>query len=77
MSRKNEVFPNRLINGKAAASYLGIDVVTLNRWVHEGIIPFVKLGKSNPRYDLRDLDKLIEDGKKTYSPLKVEDLKLK
>jgi excisionase family DNA binding protein len=50
----------RLLSVREAAKYLGTTPKTLysKAWRHE--IPFVKLGRSL-RFDIRELDKLIEE----------------
>lgn len=53
----------RLVTAKVAASYLGIRPKTLWEWVNRGVLPQVSIPGSKPKYDLRDLEKLIEKHK--------------
>lgn len=50
----------RLLTAKQAAQYLGIRPKTFWEWTNKGVIPAVKIPGANPRYDLRDLEALIE-----------------
>jgi excisionase family DNA binding protein len=52
----------RLMTVREAAQYLAVPVATLYTRVWRREIPFVKLGRSL-RFDLRDLDELIEKSK--------------
>lgn len=55
--------PNRLLNTREAAAYLGLGVSTLNRWRCEGSpLEYVVLGTSAVRYRQYDLDAFIEAG---------------
>ena len=54
----------RLLSATQAANYLGVDTKTLWEWVNTGLIPQVKFPGRRPRYDIQDLDKLIEENKK-------------
>jgi excisionase family DNA binding protein len=56
---QNEV---RLLNVRDAARYLGATPATLYAKIWRREIPFVKFGRS-VRFDLRDLDALIEGSK--------------
>jgi excisionase family DNA binding protein len=59
----------RLLTVRQAAKYLGTTVSTLYSKVWRREIPFIKLGRS-VRFDLVDLDKLIEQSKvKPFEPL--------
>jgi excisionase family DNA binding protein len=51
----------RLLNVREAAQYLGTTAKTLYTKVWRREIPFVKLGRSL-RFDIRELDRLIEEG---------------
>lgn len=53
----------RLLTAKQAAEYLGIRPKTFWEWTSKGVIPAVKIPGANPRYDLRDLEALIEQHK--------------
>jgi len=52
----------RLLNVKEAARYLGTTPASLYSMVWRREVPFVKLGRSL-RFDVRDLEKLIEESK--------------
>ena len=52
----------RLLNIKEAADYLATTAGTLYQKVHNGTIPYVKIGRS-VRFDVNDLDELINDNK--------------
>jgi excisionase family DNA binding protein len=52
----------RLLNIKEAAGYLATTPGSLYQKVHNGTIPYVKIGRS-VRFDVNDLDKLINDNK--------------
>jgi excisionase family DNA binding protein len=52
----------RLMNIRDAARYLGTSPATLYTKVWRREIPFVKFGRS-VRFDLKDLDALIEESK--------------
>jgi len=56
---QNEV---RLLNVRDAARYLGTTPATLYTKIWRREIPFVKFGRS-VRFDLKDLDALIEGSK--------------
>ncbi len=61
----------RLLTGKQAADYLGIHPKTLWEWVNKGIIAQVKIQGANPKYDVRDLNRLIEQNKKYLTAVGV------
>ena len=50
----------RLLSGVEAARRLGIAPKTLWEWVQKGIIPQVKFPGTKVKYDIKDIDKLIE-----------------
>jgi excisionase family DNA binding protein len=52
----------RLLNVKEAALYIGSTPGTMYQRVHDGSIPFVKIGRS-VRFDKLDLDAFIEQKK--------------
>lgn len=51
-----------LLNVAEAGEVLGVSPWTIRRWVSQGRVPFVKLGKA-VRFDKEDLVKLIEQCK--------------
>lgn len=53
----------RLVPVEAAAEYLGVSRATVERLVHRGELPFVKIGGST-RYDVDDLDGYIESNRR-------------
>ena len=55
----------RLITQKDAAELLGISPKTLWLWTNGGLIPYIKLPGTRIKYDLFDLEQLIQDNKHT------------
>ena len=53
----------RLITQKEAAEYLGISPKTLWEWTERGILPKVEIPGTKSKYDLNDLEKLIQENK--------------
>lgn len=53
----------RLLTANQAAAHLGITPKTLWEWVNRGIIPQVKFPGAKPKYDIQDLDRIIEEHK--------------
>ena len=53
----------RLLTAKEAAEYLGIHPKTLWEWTDKGILPRVETPGTKPKYDLRDLENLIQQNK--------------
>ena len=49
----------RLVAAAEAGKYLGVSQWTIRRWKAQERIPFVRLGRAI-RYDLDDLDEMIE-----------------
>jgi len=49
----------RLINKKELAEYLSLSVFTIDTWVSQNRIPYVKMGR-RVLFDLDDVDKWIE-----------------
>jgi len=54
----------RLLTAKQAAKYLGIRPKTFWEWVNKGVIAQVRIPNAKPKYDIHDLDSLIEENKK-------------
>jgi len=52
----------RLLNVRQAAEYLGVKPTTLYDWVARRKVPFVKINGAL-RFDLPDLERLIESAK--------------
>ena len=48
-----------LITKKQAAAYLKISLPTLSKLINEGIIPFHRLGRSNLRFKISELEKSL------------------
>src|ERR1700687_1203600 len=61
----------RLLNIKEAARFLGTTEKTLYSRVWKREIVFVKIGRS-VRFDLRDLEQMIEDGKVTPQEFQID-----
>ena len=53
----------RLLTAKEAAQYLGIHTKTLWEWSRTSLIPMVKFPGKRIKYDIRDLDDLIDNNK--------------
>ncbi len=53
----------RLFTVKEAAAYLALSPITLYHLVHRRQIPFVKLRPKALRFDIGDLDKLVDKSK--------------
>jgi excisionase family DNA binding protein len=53
----------RLITQKEAAEYLGISTKTLWEWTEKGIVPRVEIPGTKSKYDLNDLENLIQENK--------------
>ncbi|MDQ2726808.1 MAG: helix-turn-helix domain-containing protein [Actinomycetota bacterium] len=53
----------RLVPVETAAAYLGVSRATIERLVHRGELPFVKVGGST-RYDVDDLDGYIDTNRR-------------
>ena len=59
MTRK--VTGPRLLNGKAAAAYLGVPYNTLRGWANSGTLPRIRVPHSRSLwFDLADLDQFID-----------------
>lgn len=58
----------RLINKEQLAKYLDISIHTVNAWVSDRKIPYVKMGRS-VKFDLKRIDKFIK--KNTVEPNEV------
>ena len=56
--RSMEATPSGLWNKQQAANYLGIAVNTLNHWICDRRIPFIKMG-SLVKFRKADLDRFI------------------
>lgn len=61
----------RLLTAKEAAIRLGITPKTLWEWVNRGIIPQVIFPGSKPKYDILDIDRIIEQYKSFSQASKV------
>jgi excisionase family DNA binding protein len=53
----------RLYTVQEAATYLGVSETTLRKFHREGAIRDVNLGISEMRFDIKDLDRFIEERK--------------
>ena len=55
----------RLLRTREAAMYLGLSAWQLRHLTQDGVIPVVQLGDRSPfLFDLKDLDRFIEQHKK-------------
>lgn len=52
---------HRLIDINSASEYLGISKATLYTWTSRKLIPYVKIRGKLIRFDIKDLEKWIED----------------
>jgi len=57
----------KLLNASQASEYLGLSEGTVRQWASMKKISSVKLGKAL-RFDIKDLDDLIESSKKSANP---------
>ncbi len=57
----------RLLTRKETAEYLGISEKTLWEWVNDGLIPQVLFPTKKPKYDIKDLDALVNKNKRYIS----------
>lgn len=60
--------PRRLLTAEEAATYLGIKLNTIQKWTCRHRLPVVRLSRRAVRYDIRDLDRLIESRKDPVEP---------
>jgi excisionase family DNA binding protein len=49
-----------LISVNEAAQSLGVHPVTLRRWIYDGLLPAVRVGRKNIRVDADDVRALIQ-----------------
>lgn len=64
MPLAEEALVSRLVTERDASELLGVSVRTLQKWRLQGNGPrFVKLGHA-VRYDVKDLEAYIEDGRR-------------
>jgi len=54
----------RLVNKKELAEYLSLSIYTIDTWVCQSRIPYVKMGR-RVLFDLHEIDKWIEKQKIT------------
>jgi predicted site-specific integrase-resolvase len=57
----------RYLNTEEASEYTGIPVNTLRRWRYEGRAPIYTKPAGRALYDVRDLDKFLESGRRLPS----------
>ena len=64
-SRKSGNDPGlkRLFTAKETAEYLGISPKTLWVWSRSGLIPMVHFEGTRVKYDIRDIERVIENNK--------------
>lgn len=55
----------RLINKKELAEYLNLSIYTIDTWVSQNRIPYIKMGR-RVLFDLDEIEKWIEEQKVTY-----------
>jgi hypothetical protein len=55
--------PKRYLNQKQAIFYTGTSPGTINQWVDDGLRVILFSEKSNPKYDIKDLDAWMEKHK--------------
>jgi excisionase family DNA binding protein len=61
----------KLLEVEKAAKYLGVSEKTLYKWVTLKQIPYIKLSHKCLRFDMRDLDKWINE--KKIQPSDIDD----
>ena len=61
----------KLMTPKDAAEYLGVGLTTLWRMATNGNLPFVQIPGRHRRYDKSDLDKIIEQYKRSNTQLGI------
>jgi excisionase family DNA binding protein len=54
--------PRRLLKPREAAEYLRISIHTVSAWTRKGKLRYVRIG-GLIRYDIADLDRLIDENK--------------
>ena len=59
----------RLINKRELAEYLSLSVFTIDTWVSQNRIPYVKMGR-RVLFDLSEIDKWIDE--KKVEPISME-----
>ena len=65
----------RLLTAKEAAEYLGISTKTLWEWTERGVVPRVEIPGTKSKYDLNDLERLIQDNKKYVTEAATQTVK--
>jgi excisionase family DNA binding protein len=50
---------NRLMNVRDVAAYLGIDPLSVYRWVSRGRMPFIRLSARCLRFRLEDIEQFV------------------
>jgi len=63
VSEQKKTNRKRLLTAKEVSIHLGITPKTLWVWVNRGLIPQVKFPGSKPKYDVQDIEKIIEQHK--------------
>jgi len=63
MTRHQLPSGKRLLTATEAAEYLGVAESTIRGWASQGRIPKVKIGGTALRFDVKELDLLIESDK--------------
>jgi len=55
----------RLLTKSQAAKYLGISIRTLHKWIKRGMVNPIMIPGGHSKYDINDLDRLIQESKTT------------
>jgi excisionase family DNA binding protein len=62
--------PRRFLDKRQLAAYLGISIYTVDAWVSQRRIPYVKLGGKRVMFDTGDIDKWVDEQK--VQPVELE-----
>ena len=52
---------NKLLTKKEAAKYMNVSIRTINRWIKNGTLPYIKFSKRIIRISTESLSKIIDD----------------
>jgi excisionase family DNA binding protein len=56
-----DALPNRLMTYDEASQWLGLPKGTLYAWVHDGLVPHVRLGRRTVRFRVKDLELFVAE----------------
>ncbi|MGM0182211.1 hypothetical protein IGK74_001131 [Enterococcus sp. AZ150] len=55
--------PKRYLNQREACRYAGTTPKTMNEWLKKGLKQIIFDDRSNPKYDIRDIDAFMDQHK--------------